>query len=142
MAKTHKIVIISGDRITQQLTLSDHHIWTKKFDTVEWSIKNDETVSGLHSIYRKRTSPEIFSTPPYSVGSKWIGYIDLKPHFITTYQYNIKWYDATGGGPWTYDPKISVIPTIGGALARIVAVVIALIVSIFTFNFLKKKKMF
>ena len=138
----HKIVILSGDKVTQELELSDKHIWTKKFDTVEWSIKNEKTVSKIEAIYRKRTSPEIFSTPPYPVGKLWEGYIDLKPHFITTYEYNIKWYDADGGGPWTHDPKISIMPTIGGLLARIVGVIVAAIISFFAFKFLKKKKVF
>ncbi|MCY7421810.1 MAG: hypothetical protein LH478_08730 [Chitinophagaceae bacterium] len=142
MSKTHKIKIKSGDASTGELKISDKHIWTKKMDSVNWSIKEDANVYEITSIEKKSGSPEIFRVQPHNIGEGWEGKIELKPNFITTYEYSILWRAKAGGDILTYDPKISVLPNIGilALLPKIVAVVAMILVSIFSFHFFRKRK--
>lgn len=138
-----KIKILSGDKSTQRLTLSDHgHSWVFKGNNIKWKIDDESNVASIEQIPLKHGTTNIFSDLPHRVnsdGRKWKAKVKGNAGDFDNCKYSIWWTATDGSGPYEHDPQISVKPT---SLAKILLPFIAVagIVSLGVF-FSKLSKM-
>src|SRR5687768_9190868 len=113
MSEVHPIKIKKGYADGRLKLSDDGETRAKKTDFIVWTIKDDIQVSSITGITKKSGS-DIFITPPSpypgSEGKIWTAQIMDSPPLSPPYEYSIHW---TGDyGDQTYDPKISIDPSI------------------------------
>lgn len=139
----HRIKI-KGINSDGTLKLSDGgYTAASKKDKVTWHISHDSGVSSITSIDKKPSSPEIFSTHPHKKGKNWQGVISSTAPDYSVYDYSISWLADDESVPHLYDPKISVKPSPASPIfdvAKLVFVLVAVVLSIFSIKFLSKNK--
>ncbi|MDH5414547.1 MAG: hypothetical protein OEW87_10445 [Flavobacteriaceae bacterium] len=110
------ITITGGNIADQTLVLSDNgNTVANRGEIVTWNVRPGQgtVVASIHQIKNYSSSRDVFKPDPHSLGSgnspNWQGTInpDLTP-LPATETYYIEWMDTSGGGPWTYDPQITV----------------------------------
>ena len=142
------ITIIKSDIRTGDLTLDDgKHTYAKKKETIIWQLGKGCGVGAIVEIGMKSSPPStnIFSIAPHSLGSSkdWSAVVG-DPDDFSEYNYYIKWITTVGSEPYTYDPKILIMPETFVSIQKVVLFILAIFTAcaaaiLFT-NKRKKKK--
>lgn len=108
------INITGSNTSTGALTLSDNGNTTANpGDTVQWSIGQNSGVGSIDDVNDDASSIDVFNPDPAPMPgntSSWQGTVNSNITVQSTENYTIKWYDTSGGGPYSYDPAIQVNP--------------------------------
>lgn len=138
----YDIEIIDGDTSTHDLVLNPSGIVeVRRGDKVNWSIATAKVKS--FRIEKKKKSEDIFARfdkPPKNQTKKGSGKVGHYPKDHTIYDYSIWWIPEGGTDELEYDPKISIMPSIGGGvLIPLLVAAVSAIMGLLTFIFLHKR---
>ena len=146
------ITIIKSDIRTGDLTLDDgKHTYAKKKETIIWQLGKGCGVGSIVEIAMSPSPPypastNIFSTAPHRLGAStnWGAIVSDSAPDYSQYNYYIKWITTVGSEPYTYDPKILIMPETFVSIQKVVLFILAIFTAcaaaiLFT-NKRKKKK--
>lgn len=126
------ITIVRSDDKTGQLWFKDgDETWEKKGGSIIWELEDGCGVKSIINIDMATgddypASSAIFKTGPKAIGNgKWMGVIKTGAHDYDEYNYFIRWLPKTSGVIQTYDPKISILPTRGISIGKIILLVLS-----------------
>ena len=138
----YDIVIEEANQSNGHLVLNPSGtLRVKRGHKVNWIIAASNVES--YRIAKKERSPEVFSLldkPPKKQTRKGSGIVGLYPRNNTIYEYSIFWIPKGEKDELEYDPKISIMPSIGGdVLIPFVVAVVSAIIGLLTFNFFNNR---
>lgn len=138
----YDIVIEEANQSNGHLVLNPSGtVRVKRGHKVNWIIAASNVQS--YRIAKKEVSKEIFSLldkPPKKQTKKGSGIVGLYPKDHTIYEYSIWWIPVGGTQELEYDPKISIMPSIGGGvLIPFLVAAVSAIMGLLTFSFLHKR---
>ena len=138
----YDIVIEEANQSNGHLVLNPSGtLRVKRGHKVNWIISAPNVQS--YRIAKKELSPEVFSLldkPPKKQTRKGSGIVGLYPRNNTIYEYSIFWIPKGEKDELEYDPKISIMPSIGGEfLLEFMVAAVSAIIGLLTFIFLNKR---
>ncbi len=126
-------ITASNPQTGELILLPANHVRAKKRETINWRLASGCGVASIVEIEMSPSPPyppstNIFSTPPHPNGSasKWKAVISNFAPDYSEYNYYIKWSPEGGGDDQTFDPKISIMPSIVFSFQRIVLLLLAI----------------